>query len=231
MQIITARPSETIDSTPSLRLLNPTTKSLTAPNPAQNKGWTARIAGCGHPLVTEAQRLQRRVYEQAGFLDDATIFNNNGVIIDRWSQAAHHIALHDSEGPVGHLRLIDRSTGPLQTETIWPDLKLPTACMEISALAIDRVRARPFDTVKWLYREAFRYAIDQGCTHLVATLEQTMLRILSKRLRFPVETIGSPIWYMGGITVPAMVSIADTRKQMSIGEVDPWFGRSELAAA
>lgn len=192
-----------------------------APSARQDLRWRCSVAEFGDASVIEGQRLHRRVYEEQRFVHDFQIITDEGLFLDEWSAASHHITLFADDRAVGHLRLIDRSAGPLPAEGLWPELEFPEGCWEVSALAVCREHGRPFDTVKRLYRHAFHYALTTSCTHWVGVVESKLLRILGRW--FPMHPIGEPVDVFSTWNVPALVSFEDCDREMRAGSMDSWF--------
>ena len=193
----------------------------TAPLARHDGRWRYSVGGFGDASVLEGQRPHRRVYEEEGFVPELQVITDDGLLKDEWSSASHHITLFADNVAVGHLRLIDRSAGPLPADRLWPDLDFPEHCWEVSALAVSRDHGRAFDTVKRLYRQAFHYAVTTECTHWVGVVEPKLLRILGRW--FPMDAVGDPVEVPPSWNVPAVVSFADCDRAMQAGTMDSWF--------
>lgn len=161
------------------------------------------------------------MYEEQGFVPELQIIDDEGLLLDEWSSASHHVTLFTNGTAVGHLRLIDRTAGLLPAESLWPELEFPLGCWEVSALAVCRDHGRPFDTVKQLYRHAFHYAVTTSCTHWLGVIEPKLLRILSRW--FPMRAVGDPVEVPPSWNVPALLSFVDCDRDMQTGAMDPWF--------
>ena len=183
--------------------------------------WKSVIARFGDPAIAEAQHLQRRIYEAAGFVPDGQIITDDGLLLDEWSSSSWHLALFHDDQAVAHLRLIDPTGGPLPSQGWWPSLQLSTDCWEVSALAVDRGAARPFEVARRLYREAFQFAATLPCDSWVCAVEASLCRILSRW--FPMAQIGAERELFGGSNVAMHLSFVDAFAGLSDGSVDQTF--------
>lgn len=184
--------------------------------------WSWTIAPFGHPAVREGQLLHRGIYERLGFLLEPAVVSDDGLLVDEWSHASHHMALFRNGEIAGHLRLIERRIAELPSKTWWPELALPEHTWEVSALVVNPENRDFFDTAKRLYRCAFHYALTTECTHWIGVVERQFLWVMRKW--FPIDSLGQPRELHGGTkNVPAIVSFESCFDAMAVGDMKMWW--------
>ena len=183
--------------------------------------WRSVVARFGDPVVAEAQGLHRSTYEQLGFIAEPQILNEEGLLLDEWSASSWHVGLSFEDRVVAHLRLIEPTFGPLQSQGWWPSLDIPDNSWEVSALVVDRSFGRPFDIARRLYREAFHFAATTSCPGWVCAVELGLARILGRW--FPMHQIGEARDLYGSPNVALYVSFDDVFAGLREGTVDQSF--------
>lgn len=168
-----------------------------------------------------ARRLHHDIYLGVGYIKEPTL---SGMIEDGYHPYSDYIIAIFIDGKpgkgeiVGVTRIIKNS--PLGYPTLkefkiskkagaWMDSVDPYSIIEIGSLCV-----KPgFSAAKGLYRYAWQYSKIRRDILWLACIDKDLLDILKKRYQFYFEQIGKEKFYLGSITVPAVL---DCKRQKAL---------------
>lgn len=167
----------------------------------------------GMSELAAARRFQAQRYLEAQYVTTQDI-SADGVVDDPWVPFSDYFTAHDVDGEMlGTCRMIRPSPLGLQTfakATLYPETvqkfsAVPAwACVEISALATSRKRAR---TSTALYVNVWREAVLRRHVYMFAFMDSRVVKVLRGMFASPFEQIGPTLQFMGSETVPVVMHI------------------------
>jgi hypothetical protein len=171
---------------------------------------------CEQPQFAQALRTEYEVFAEAGFaeVDDQAVKRLLGYR-DYDANSVMVVACND-EKIIGVLREIHpdhRAWSSFKSANDFPEILSrltglqPESVLEIGTVAIPR-EYRGTDLALKLYGNVLQS--NPQATTWIASLDERVLRLYRERIGFLFETVGTPRFYMGSMTEPAMLAVNRT---------------------
>lgn len=171
---------------------------------------------CEQPQFAQALRTEYEVFAEAGFAeaDDQAVKRLLGYR-DYDANSVMVVACNE-EKIIGVLREIHpdhRGWSSFKTVIDFPEVLShlssiqPASVLEIGTVAIPR-KHRGADLAVKLYGSVLQF--NPQATAWIASLDERVFRLYRERIGFLFETVGIPRFYMGSMTVPAILAVNRT---------------------
>lgn len=181
-------------------------------------GLTVRMAE-GEDEILAARQLHAACYVEAGYVSKTEL--RDGVIHDPWVPFSdYYVAIDELDSTaVGTCRAIKPSVAgfpAFQLNDIYPEaLEVfrgldPNLCIECASLATTRDGLQNTAISAGLYRRFWQDAVLGHRAYVLAFLDNRLLRILHRWLKWPWQPIGPEVDYLGSMSTPAALSIPKT---------------------
>lgn len=161
----------------------------------------------------EACRLRHDVYLEVGYINHP--FHSKIIPDEQDTKSTYIVASDSNQKLLGTIRLTPGP--PFKTFNVWKNKYFPQTqnliktvankhSMELGALAV--VKTARNKHISWgLYKAAYLFALIKKIDYYVIGIDVRVFRTLEK-LGVSIVNIGSPMHYMGSLTVPGVIPIA-----------------------
>jgi hypothetical protein len=154
-------------------------------------------------------------FDENGILLESDLIktSNGGLYIDKYSWNSVPIVAKEMDGYTGSARLIiSNGEKPLPIFNS-PEIKIDeSSCLqcavEISQLAKAH-QSHPM-VLFGLLRIARMYSRENNIPDWVATIDKKVFNLLNKRIGFDIKQIGPEVDYLGSISIPSYINIANS---------------------